>query len=82
MIITIKEAVMTGNILQGIRRWWRPLTCLGIAGTMFTHGMLIPIYNTIHQTGTATDLNGLSLLITAIAGTFAVREWGKAKGNE
>lgn len=65
-----------------IRKWWRPITCLGIAGTMFVHGIIIPMYRLIHNNDTATDLSGLSLLITAIASAFAVREWGKAKGNE
>lgn len=73
---------MTGTILHGIRRWWRPLTCIAITATMFTHGVIIPLYNAFEKTGTAADLNGLSLLITAIAATFAVREWGKTKGNE
>lgn len=69
-------------MLQKVRKWWRPLTCLAITGTMFVQGMIIPLYNTFHHTGVVTDLNSLSLLITAIAGTFAVREWGKAKGND
>ncbi len=59
-----------------IRKWWRPVTCVWIAGTMAVHGVILPL------TGKDTDLTGLSLLVTAIAGAFAVREWGKAKGNE
>lgn len=69
------------RVIEDIRKLWRPLTCVGIAGTMFTHGIIIPIYQTMHGVNTTSDLNGLSLLITAVAATFAVREWGKAKGN-
>lgn len=60
--------------LAAIRRWWRPLTCLWIAGTMAVHGVVLPLM------GKDTDLTGLSLLVTATAGAFAVREWGKIKG--
>jgi hypothetical protein len=28
-----------------------------------------------------SDMTGLSLLVTAIAAAFAVREWGKIKGS-
>ena len=41
---------------------------------MAVHGVILPL------TGQMTDLTGLSLLVTATAGAFAVREWGKAKG--
>ena len=57
-----------------IRKWWRPMTCIWIAGTMAVHGVILPLL------GTETDLTGLSLLVTATAGAFAVREWGKIKG--
>ena len=49
---------------------------------MLVHGVIIPIYNMLGEASESTDLTGLSLLVTAIAGAFAVREWGKAKGNE
>lgn len=65
--------------LRHIRKWWRPVTCIFIAGTMFVHGIAIPVFN-MFSNGSATDLTGLSLLVTAIAGAFAVREWGKIKG--
>ena len=60
--------------LQRIRRWWRPITCVWIAGTMAVHGVVLPLL------GKETDLTGLSLLVTATAGAFAVREFGKIKG--
>jgi len=70
------------SLINHVRKWWRPLTCLAIMLTMLTHGVLIPVWNIWFATGVITDLNSLSVLITAIAATFAVREWGKAKGNE
>lgn len=64
-----------------IRKWWRPVTCIWIALTMAVHGVIAPAYVLI-TTGQlpGTDLTGLSLLVTAIAGAFAVREFGKIKG--
>lgn len=64
-----------------IRKWWRPVTCLWIAATMAIHGVVIPLYMLLRFGQSPTDLTGLSLLVTAIAGTFAVREWAKIKGT-
>lgn len=67
------KAIERGS-LKLIRRWWRPITCVWIAGTMAVHGVVLPLM------GNVTDLTGLSLLVTATAGAFAVREFGKIKG--
>lgn len=67
--------------LCAIRKWWRPLTCLWIAGTMAVHGVILPVLVFARSGQLATDLTGLSLLVTATAGAFAVREWGKIKGS-
>lgn len=67
-------AAIESGSLKLIRRWWRPLTCVWIAGTMAVHGVILPLM------GNVTDLTGLSLLVTATAGAFAVREFGKIKG--
>lgn len=63
-----------------IRKWWRPVTCIWIAGTMAVHGVFLPVARYIRTGNADTDLTGLSLLVTAIAGAFAVREYGKIKG--
>ena len=63
-----------------IRKWWRPVTCIWIAGTMAVHGVVLPLYMFFRKGEMPTDLTGLSLLVTATAGAFAVREWGKIKG--
>jgi ABC-type glycerol-3-phosphate transport system permease component len=66
--------------LAVIRRWWRPATCIWIAGTMAVHGVVIPLVMLIAHGQMPTDLTGLSLLVTATAAAFAVREYGKVKG--
>ena len=74
--MTLRERLKAfeNGALVFIRRWWRPATCVWIAGTMAVHGVILPLQ------GNVTDLTGLSLLVTATAGAFAVREWGKVKG--
>lgn len=72
---------LEGKVLAVIRRWWRPVTCIGIAATMAVHGVVLPIYKFFRDGEMPTDLTGLSLLVTATAGAFAVREWGKIKGT-
>ena len=74
MMIKERLKAFEKGALVFIRRWWRPITCVWIAGTMAVHGVILPMQ------GKETDLTGLSLLVTATAGAFAVREWGKAKG--
>lgn len=63
-----------------IRKWWRPITCLWLAGTMAVHGVILPLLVFVRKGELGTDLTGLSLLVTATASAFAVREWGKVKG--
>jgi hypothetical protein len=64
-----------------IRKWWRPMTCVWIAGTMAVHGVVAPLYMLLVKDEAPSDMTGLSLLVTAIAAAFAVREWGKIKGS-
>lgn len=64
-----------------IRKWWRPVTCIWIAGTMAVHGVVAPLYMLFSKGEAPSDMTGLSLLVTAIAAAFAVREWGKIKGS-
>ena len=76
--MSIKERLLAWEAvaLCVIRKWWRPFTCIWIALTMAVHGVVLPL------TGKDTDLTDLSLLVSAIVAAFAVREWGKMKGNE
>lgn len=66
--------------LRAIRRWWRPVTCIWIAGTMAVHGVILPAVMFFRHGQMPTDLTGLSLLVTAVAGAFAVRTYEKVKG--
>lgn len=59
-----------------IRKWWRPITCVGIAGSVLVHGVILPL-----MTKQSTDLTGFSALVAAATAAFAVREWGKSKGT-
>lgn len=66
---------MFDKLLRNIRKWWRPISCIGIAATLFVNGIILPI-----MTKTIPELTGLAALVTAVAAAFAVREWGKVKG--
>ena len=50
-----------------IRKWWRPITCVGIAGSVMVHGVILPLM--IKQ---SSDLTGLAALITAAAAAFTI----------
>lgn len=67
---------VSNGLLNAIRSWWRPITCVGIAGSVIVHGIYIPIV-----TGQAVNMAELAALITAATAAFAVREWGKVKGT-
>jgi hypothetical protein len=68
---------MLNSILKAAQQWWRPLCGLAIFGCLVANGIYIPIF-----TGHPVNLLELSALVTAVAGTFAVREWGKINGND
>lgn len=80
--MSLKQKILAAEkvALCVMRKWWRPVTCVWIAATMAVHGVLIPLVMLIAHGQMPTDLTGLSLLVTATAGAFAVREWGKVKG--
>jgi hypothetical protein len=48
---------------------------------MAVHGVILPLLMFFRKGDMPTDLTGLSLLVTAVAAAFAVREWGKVKGS-
>lgn len=58
-----------------IRVWWRPATCVGIAGGVFINAVILPLVK-----WEAMDLTGFAAVIASCATIFAVREWGKIKG--
>lgn len=64
------------SVLSFARKWWRPIAAWGIACSLIVNGVIIPLLNK-----TSADMVGLATLVTAVAGAFAVREWGKMKGS-
>lgn len=60
-----------------IRVWWRPVSCIGIAVGVCINAVYLPI-----ATQTPLEPMGFAAIITACSTAFAVREWGKIKGNE
>lgn len=77
-----KALAFEATVLCVIRKWWRPVTCLWMSGTMAVHGVVVPMVQLSQGKEINTDLTALSALVAAITAAFAVREWGKIKGNE
>lgn len=71
-----KLAHLEGCILQRVRKWWRPATCIGIAGGALVNLVVIPL-----ATWTVPDMTAAAAYVTAATAAFAVREWGKHKGT-
>jgi hypothetical protein len=59
-----------------VRKWWRPVTCVGIAGGALVNLIIIPIIKK-----DSPNLAEAAAFVTACAGAFAVREWGKIQGS-
>ncbi len=59
-----------------ITKWWRPATCVGMAATVWTQGVALPLISKTYP-----DLGGLAALFTAVVAAFAVREYAKTKGT-
>lgn len=63
-------------LLNRIRQWWRPATCVGIAAGTIINLCVIPL-----ATWKLPSLAEGAAWITACAAAFAVREVGKAWGT-
>ncbi len=76
--MTIKQTVLRGQemALCAVRKWWRPLTCIGIAGGALVNLIIIPLVN-----WEVPDMTAAAAYVTAATAAFAVREWGKHKGT-
>ena len=64
-------------LLERVRVWWRPVTCVGIACGVIVNAVLLPIVNS-----EPISLTDLAATIASCATIFAVREWGKINGAE
>lgn len=58
-----------------IRKWWRPLTLLGVMAATWINLVIIPLV-----TWTPPDLAKAALWIGAVGALQWIREWGKVKG--
>jgi hypothetical protein len=60
-----------------VRVWWRPVTCIGIAGGVIVNAIILPVINK-----EPISLTDLAATIASCATIFAVREWGKINGAD
>lgn len=65
------------KLRQIIRVWWRPVSCVGIAGGVIVNAIYLPL-----TSGLPLEPMGFAAIITACSTAFAVREWGKIKGAD
>lgn len=65
------------KLRQIIRVWWRPVSCVGIAGGVIVNAVYLPL-----ATKMPLEPMGFAAIITACSTAFAVREWGKIKGAD
>ena len=58
-----------------ISKWWRPVTCIGLAGGTIVNLILIPLW-----TWEMADLTSGAAWITATTAAFGIRTWEKKLG--
>lgn len=63
------------SVLERIRIWWRPITCIGISAAVFVNAVILPILRK-----EPISLTDLAATIASCSTIFAVREWGKING--
>jgi hypothetical protein len=73
--MTIKE--LEAALLERVRVWWRPVTCVGIAVGVIVNAVVLPMI-----TKSPISLTDLAATIASCATIFAVREWGKINGAD
>jgi hypothetical protein len=64
-------------LLERVRIWWRPLTCIGITAGVIVNAVVLPI-----MSSEPISLTDLAATIAACSTIFAVREWGKINGAD
>jgi len=60
-----------------VRNWWRPVTCIGIAGGAIVNLVVIPL-----SKWEVPNMMEAAAYVGAATAAFAVREWGKVNGAE
>lgn len=80
--MTVTQTIMHAQevALCLVRKWWRPVTCIGIAGGALVNLLIIPLVN-----WQVPDMTAAAAYVTAVTAAFAVREvgkrWGTADGD-
>lgn len=64
-------------LLERVRVWWRPVTCVGIAIGVIVNAVILPLVRK-----EPISLTDLAATIASCATIFAVREWGKINGAD
>ena len=67
--------------LDAIRVSWRPIAAVGIAASVWTYGVFVPIYAVVVLHQIPSDGVGLAADRCQLRIGFAVREVGKAWGT-
>lgn len=69
---------LAGRIMQAqevalcvVRKWWRPVTCIGIAGGAIVNLIVIPLVN-----WEVPNMTDAAAYVAAATAAFAVREFG------
>lgn len=58
-----------------VRKWWRPLVCVGMGGALIVNGIVIPLLTRI-----SADLTGLAALCAALTPFAWLRTVEKREG--
>jgi hypothetical protein len=58
-----------------VRKWWRPVTCIGIAGGMIVNGIVIPLVK-----WEVPDMTAMAAYVAAATAAFGVRAFEKYAG--
>lgn len=76
--MSIKQTILRWQevALCAIRKWWRPASCVGIAGGAIVNLVIIPL-----RTWTVPNMAEAAAYVAAMTAAFAVREVGKMWGT-
>lgn len=75
--MTLRQRIVSAQdtALCFVSKWWRPVTCIGIAGGALVNLIIIPLV-----TWTVPNMAEAAAYVVAATGAFAVRAWEKHKG--
>lgn len=76
--MSIKQTVLRWQevLLCAVRKWWRPLGCVAIAGGALVNLIIIPLVN-----WEVPNMAEAAAYVAAMTAAFAIREVGKKWGT-